>query len=316
MSSLLARHADAVFWLARYIERIESLARILDIHEAFNRDSRGDVDWTSVLQVYADLERFRAHNDAATRNAIVAYYVIDGDNPSSVVASLQAARGNARTVRYLIATDLWAHLTAFANYASSLTAFDLAQGRLSHTCGRLIDLCRTHHGILDATAYRDEAWLFYGVGQMIERADQTTRLLDVRHQALMRPDFDHPALEDSRWNLLLRALGGYNAFRRVHPHGLSRERAARFLLLDADFPRSVGACVAGLERQLTDLRRHFGLFEATPALEWVDAMTVGLDRNRVDPMIRHDLHGLTDWIQRQLTQLSELLSERFLNPQR
>ena len=103
---LLARYADCIFWLARYVERAENLARILDVNETFSRDSRGGQNWRSIVQLNSDEERFFAGHDAAAAHNVVNFYVVDGDNPTSIVSTIRYARENARTLRPLISTEV------------------------------------------------------------------------------------------------------------------------------------------------------------------------------------------------------------------
>src|ERR1700736_1284209 len=105
LSSLLSRYAECIFWLARFVERAENLARILDVNETFSRDSRGGQNWRSIVQLNSDEERFFATHPAPAAHSVVNFYVIDGDNPTSIVSTIRYARENARTLRPLISTE-------------------------------------------------------------------------------------------------------------------------------------------------------------------------------------------------------------------
>src|SRR4028119_1053225 len=104
--SLLSRYAECLFWLARYVERAENLARILDVNETFSRDSRGGQNWMSVLQLYGDEARFKELHGAATADSVLRFYVTDGENPTSIVSSVRSARDNARALRPLISNEM------------------------------------------------------------------------------------------------------------------------------------------------------------------------------------------------------------------
>jgi uncharacterized alpha-E superfamily protein len=125
---LLARYADCIFWLARYVERAENLARILDVNETFSRDGRGGQNWRSIVQLNSDEERFFASHEAAAAHNVVNFYVIDGDNPTSIVSTIRYARENARTLRPLISTEMWVQLNVFYNRLAELSTEDLAPG--------------------------------------------------------------------------------------------------------------------------------------------------------------------------------------------
>ena len=186
---LLARYADCIFWLARYIERAENLARILDVNETFSRDSRGGQNWRSIVQLNSDEERFFASHDTASAHNVVNFYVIDGDNPTSIVSAIRCARENARTLRPLISTEMWVQLNVFYNRLAALSAADLAPGNLAALFAMIKEACQTHTGITEGTFFRDQGWYFYQIGRYIERADQTTRLLDIKYHLLLPEHF-------------------------------------------------------------------------------------------------------------------------------
>ena len=104
---LLSRYAESLFWLARYVERAENLARILDVNETFSRDSRGGQNWLSVLQLYGDEVRFKELHGEATARSVLRFYVTDSANPTSIVAAVRMARENARALRPLISNEMW-----------------------------------------------------------------------------------------------------------------------------------------------------------------------------------------------------------------
>ncbi|MDZ7747609.1 MAG: alpha-E domain-containing protein [Halofilum sp. (in: g-proteobacteria)] len=185
MSSLLARYADAIFWMARYTERAENVARILDVNETFSRDSRGGQNWRSILQLYSDEPRFFQEHASASAESVLYFYTLDDRNPTSILSDLRAARENARTVRPLISTEMWTQLNVFYNRVRALGPQEVAEPRLARFCAMIKEGCQTHTGIIEGTFYRDEGWCFYQLGKHIERADQTTRLLDTKYHLLL-----------------------------------------------------------------------------------------------------------------------------------
>jgi len=184
-SHLLARFAENCFWMARYMERAENLARILDVNETFAQDSSGGQDWLPIVQINADDERFLAKHDEATAQAVLEFYILDRDNPNSIIAAVAAARENARSLRHVISTEMWAHLNVFYGVLDPLTPADLDLTELSRLLNRIKENCQTHTGITEGTFYRDEGWYFYEIGKQIERADQTTRILDIKYHRLL-----------------------------------------------------------------------------------------------------------------------------------
>jgi len=155
--ALLARYADCIFWLARYVERAENLARILDVNETFSRDIRGGQNWRSIVQLNSDEERFFATHDTASVQSVVTFYVIDGDNPTSILSAIRFARENARTLRPLISTEMWVQLNVFYNSLIGLSGADLAPGRLAALFATIKEACQTHTGITCCPVHRMSA---------------------------------------------------------------------------------------------------------------------------------------------------------------
>ena len=125
---LLSRYAECLFWLARYVERAENLARILDVNETFSRDSRGGQNWRSVLQLYGDEARFKEKHGEATAQAVLRFYVTDAANPTSIVSAVRLARENARALRPLISNEMWTQVNVLHNRLGALGGGALAAG--------------------------------------------------------------------------------------------------------------------------------------------------------------------------------------------
>ena len=314
MTRLLARYAECVFWLARYVERAENLARILEVQETFARDSKGSHDWRVVLEINADTERFLAAHPEPSAGAVLAFYVTERGNPTSLVSNLQSARDNARALRPLISTEMWVQLNVFHNRVALLGPQDASEERLARLCAFVKEGCDAHAGITAGTFYRDEAWSFYQLGAAVECADQTTRLLDAKFLASRARADAGPgsAADASYWTATLRSAAGYQAFRRTHPGNMNPAQVAAFMLCDPWFPRSVAFCVGVITEELTRLRRRFGLRLTAPALERLDALTAGLEIANVrQTLARDDLHTLADAIQRDLADLVDALASAF-----
>ena len=307
--TLLARYAECLFWLARYVERVENLARILDVNETFSRDSHGDQNWLSIVNLFADEGRFFARHDSANARTVLEFYVRDTGNPGSILAALRAARENARTLRPLISTEMWTQLNVFCNRLNALSPDDLAPGRRSRLFDEIKQACQTHAGITDGTLYQDQGWHFYEMGKYLERADQTTRLLDMKYHLLLpRPTDVSSPLDVSQWNALLRSAAGYHAYRRLHPRGISPTQVAGFLLLNKRFPRSVHLCIRQAESLLAGLQARYALQGGRRAAEELDGLRGLLDSLRIGEILAAGLHEFLDSVQLRLIVISADLS--------
>jgi uncharacterized alpha-E superfamily protein len=314
MTRLLSRWADNLFWLARYMERAENLARILDVQETFARDSGGRNDWRLVLIINADTEAFAARYPEPDARSVLRFYLIDRSNPTSILSDIQAARENARALRPLISIEMWMQLNMFHNQLAALAPADVAEERLSALCSMVKLGCDTHTGITAGTFYRDEGWCFYQLGAAIECADQTTRLLDAKFLNVTARSDQGPgsAADAFHWMALLRSAAGYQAFRRRHPRGMQPEQVAAFLLCDPCFPRSVACNLGIVAEQLTDLRRRYGLKAASRALQFLDEIGGRLEPREVRAVIANgELHHFDDFLQQSFAELSRLIGEAF-----
>lgn len=311
-TALLCRYAEAAFWMARYMERAENLARILDVNETFARDTDGAQNWLSIVRLNADEERFFTRHDEASGRAVLQFYVLDTENPSSIMSAVAMARENARTLRPLISTEMWSQLNVFHGWLRELTASDLTLSAVSRLCGQIKENCQTHAGIIEGTFYRDQGWYFYHLGKYLERADQTTRLLDIKYHTLLPSPSDVGTPVDvSQWNALLRSAAGYHAFRRMQPHGLQPTRVAGFLIFDREFPRSVTACVMLVNDLLTRLKSRYHLRGGNQALERLDDLLAAMADQTADQIVAAGLHEFLDWVQLRLGEVAVDLSDEF-----
>jgi uncharacterized alpha-E superfamily protein len=309
---LLSRYAEALFWLARYMERIENLARILDVTDTFVRHGAETTGWRSVIQINADEARFTERYGAANAANVAQFYLVDRENPTSILSSLFAARENARTLRPLISTEMWSQINIFYNRVRLLTAADAAPSRVSGLCAYLKEQCQAHAGITDGTFYRDQGWAFYNIGKYLERGDQTSRLVDIKYHTLL-PSADDvgSALDISQWHGLLRAASGYHAYRRIHPSGMTPSSVAGFLLMNHSFPRSITLCVRQIEIYLHQLSSAYGLRGAYPAQEKLDELRAALMDQSIQQVLARGLHEFLDWVQLQFIELHLAVAASF-----
>jgi uncharacterized alpha-E superfamily protein len=308
---LIARHAEATIWLARYMERIENLARILDVTNTFARDPDDTRNWLSIPRINGDLVEFNKRHDIATQGSVGAFYLLDRTNASSVQACIGAARENARMLRALISTEMWLQINVFYGHIRALGAEKISPEHFTAVCNMLKDGAQAHTGITEGTLYRDQAWHFYMIGRYLERADQTTRLLDTRFHSLVPRTDAGDNIDAGQWNALLRAAAGYHAYRREHPNGYRPQEVACFLLANRAFPRSVGLNLGRIERHLSQLRTHYGLRGMSAALERLDHLNAMMTYENVTEVASRDLSPFLDYVQREIGALHQDIVETF-----
>ncbi|MBV9654727.1 MAG: alpha-E domain-containing protein [Acetobacteraceae bacterium] len=312
--TLLSRYAECIFWLARYVERAENLARILDVNETFARDRSGEHNWLPIVQLNADETRFFARHQTATSQAVLQFYVTDADNPTSIVSAVKGARENARTLRPLISTEMWVHLNKFHSRMTTLRMETFGPGQLTGLFSEIKEACQTHVGITEGTFYRDQGWYFSQIGRYLERADQTTRLLDIKYHSLLPSvsDVGSP-IDASQWNALLRSAAGYHAFLRMHSSGLTPGKVAGFLLLNRRFPRSVYLCIRQVETLLTELKSRYMLRGGSRAAETLDSLRAVMGSRSIQSILAQGLHEFLDGTQRHLISVTNEIASDFFS---
>lgn len=310
--SLLARYAEDIYWMARYMERADNLARLLEVNEVFARDSRGAHNWDAFIDLNSDRKRFAEIHGEPTPAKAAYFYMLDSENPTSILFSVRAARENARTLRPLISTEMWTHLNVFYNDLLAITAGPDNLPNIARFCDRVKTACQAHTGITEGTFYRDQGWYFYQMGKHIERADQTTRLVDVKYHTLLPSTEDVGSILDiSQWNAVLRSAAGYHAFRRVQPRGIEPRKVAEFLVLNSRFPRSVRYCVAEVSMLLSQLIYTFQLTRGDSVARAVEVLHRRLEDSDIDAIIRFGMHEFMDTVQLDLIEIANAMGRAY-----
>ncbi len=309
---LLARYAEGLFWMARYLERVENLARLVDVTQTFESPGREAESWLALVRINADEEGFAKRGWNTSADAVKTFYLRDSGNPTGIPASLEAARTNARTLRPLISTEMWMQMNVFHRDMLAIDESELQGDRLSRLCGRIKQGVQAHTGITEGTFYRDQGWCFYQLGRLIERADQITRLLDIRYHLLVPAGGEERRVAElAQWGGVLRGAAGYHAFRRVAPAGFTPVDVVQFLLTDSAFPRSLATCVEGIEAELTQLRSRYGLRGTVAALEQIEDLRAGILGRSVESIVADGLHHFLDAVQRDLIKLAGEIGTAF-----
>ncbi len=311
MNSLLSRYAESVFWMARYFERAESLAAILETQTSFQR-GRADNSWAWIVALYSDEKAFAKAFPEPTAENVIRYYMALTDNPGSIQSSIHSARENARALRPMLSTDMWYQLNDFYTRLTAFGQDDYSEMRLSRTCDAIKRGCYAQLGVAENTLYHDEMWPFFRLGLYLERADQTSRLLDVRFaQQQTGIARDDGRFDFTFWTILLRAASAYHSFRRISPHHIEPKEVARFLIFDPRLPRSIAYCLGEIQAMIEILRRNFGLRHADAAAEQVEAIIGGLGTASKDEHLLENLHSFNDWVQLNLIQVTNELGQAF-----
>jgi uncharacterized alpha-E superfamily protein len=252
---MLSRTADNLYWIARYIERAETMARLLEVGARIAllpSSAEGyRSEWDSLLQASGTAIGFgKKYGDPVQRN-IESYLFFDRDNPSSVASCLFRARENARIIRTALTTQVWDAINTAFQELRELERTPRSQLELTQLTEWTMRHSAMVRGAIDATLLRNDGWDFLNLGYCLERADNTARLIDVKYYVLL-PGIEYvgSGLDNYQWTTLLRALSAHRAFHWAYGGEVTARKIAHFLILNPQCPRSLTSCVQGLNTHL------------------------------------------------------------------
>jgi len=317
---MLSRVANSLYWMARYIERAENIARIVDVNLQLLLDLR-DLDeqrlaahWLPIVQTTGDEEQFFALHKKATAANVTEFLVFQNENPNSIVSSICSARENARMVRDQITVELWEELNRLYWFVRTPTARKVWKDSPSEFFQHIKAGSLHIIGLTDATLIHNEGWWFAQAGKFIERADKTSRILDLRHHSLPAQGAP-PAVsqEDAlEWSAILRSCSGWDAYKSIHGAEVNPVLVAEFLLLNEDFPRSVRFCVGELNNAL---RKISGVREGkfcNDAEKLAGRLAAELQFGAIDEIFEHGLHDYLDGLQAKLNAIGGALFHAYI----
>jgi len=267
---LLSRVADNLYWAARYLERAEGTARILREHTNLLVDlpTSAPVTWEPLLAVTGSSAGFESVFDRPDEHSIVRWLVAERVNPSSILRSIEHARENLRTTREVLPREVWQAVNDLYLYVAAHHSEGVSRRSRGQCCERIIGDCQRTTGILAGTMSRDEAADMWRLGRSIERADMTTRVIDVRCASILeaRPGADDTTakdtFEDVQWMSVLRSLSALQMYHRATRRAVEGPPALRFLLNDEQFPRSVACCLGEVASSLARLPQRSVVLDA------------------------------------------------------
>ena len=260
----------------------------------------------------ADTKLFKEHYPVCDANSVVNFLAFDLDYHSSMLTCLRAARENAKSVRESLSTEVFEQLNNFYHFVNDATA-----DQLTDPTAHFFEEVRQHAlmwtGIIDSTMTHDLRWHFLNVGRLLERADKTSRILDVKYFNLLNNVGDvGTAFDDLQWSAVLSAISGFEAYRREHQM-LDINNIIQFFSLHKTFPRSIHCCVAGVDWSLREIEKASQCEMKRVSLGQIGALRLRLANANVKDIIAGGLHEFVDSIQTELNTVSESLQQDYFN---
>ena len=311
---MLGRTAQNLFWLSRYVERAENMARLLDVGYRMSLTSRregGAAEHLVSMMQAAEVDDIFAEKHKVADVATVSHFMLfDESNPSSVRSCLMAARTNARSVRTALTLEVWETINAAWLEFAAIKPKDITGGKLPELLGWVKEVSHQFRGALISTILRDDGYAFATIGGYVERADNTARILDMKYYVLLpRATLVGGDVDMQQWTLILRAASAHRSYRHVYHDRYKAWNIADYLILRPEMPRSLSFCFSHITRTLEMLAVAYG--KRLPCHEAVAEVNAMLDGNNMDAIFQSGLHEfLTEFIARN-NRLTEAMSESY-----
>ena len=308
---MLSRNAERVYWLGRYIERTEDTARLLNAFSQVMLDlpKNNKLGWNVLLKIMSVESLFHEHYEEANEHNVVEFLIANRENPGSLLSAIRSARENARTSKDLFPLEGWEMLNDL-NLLMKQTAASVIRRRdrfrfLTEVIGR----CQQFNGLIQSSMSRNQAHEFLSLGVHIERADMTSRTLDIAAGILLRRGVEESTHDHHIWMEILKAQNAVGMYRVVNGPRISHVSVLRFVLCNNDFPRSIKYCL----EELSQIALSFPSYEKF--LESSDKLMKKMDSyTEKDFVVSKDLRVSFDEIQLGIIDLHNIIANTWLYP--
>lgn len=306
---MLSRVASSIYWMGRYLERAENYARFLEVNYNLMLDLPPDMkeQWDAILQSTADEKFFKSKYKLYNRKNIINFLAFDVTNPNSIISSVNYARENARIVRENLSKESWEKINELYHFVKkSAEEKNLKNGSPRIFFETVKNYILLLYGLDDSTVAKTEGWYFKQMGLFIERADKTSRILDVKYHILLpAPQMVGSPLDFLHWNALLKSVSGYNTYKKFYPN-INPEGIVEFLILNRYFPRSIYYCLSMIAHSLNQVSE-----KNDSAKKEIYKLVSELDEANAGEIIANGLHEYIDALQTRLNKISDKIDENF-----
>ena len=310
---MLSRVADSIYWLNRYIERAENTARFVDVnlHLMLDLPADSDQQWEPLIKTSGDRALFDEYYDEYTQENVMRFLTIEPDNPNSILACVHKARENARSVREVISSEMWMQVNRFYLMVRNAAygEFDLLNASPHEFYTQIKLAGHMFEGVMDATMSHSDAWHWGRIGRFLERADKTTRILDMKYFILL-PDVTYvgTALDNIQWSALLRSASALEMYRKRYGR-IEPRNVVDFLLLDREFPRTARYCVHQAEQSLRAITGSPPGTYLNGAEQRLGRLCAQLDFTSTPEILRTGLHEFLDDLQGSINEVDDAVHD-------
>ena len=304
---MLSRVAENLYWLGRYLERAENTARLIQVttHLQLDLPTTVKTSWTSLLDIFAIKSLFDQYHEESDERSVLRFLLVETSNPGSICSSLRLARENARSIRDILPQSGWEKINHLYQYSESEGGKGIYKKHRFDTLEHIISSIQEINGCLQGTMLHDAGYQFLCIGSSLERADMTSRIVDVQTEKLLPTSSDHAVhYENLQWMSVLKSVSAYENYRRASQQPINHKTALNFLFKDKTFPRSVAFCLQNVEHCAWNLGNGQKLITEARSVRLFVADANCSKRNE-------DLHKFVDDLQKSLTRINARVLELF-----
>lgn len=316
---MLSRVADSLYWMSRYIERAENTSRLLDVNLQLMLDFEGLDDsaltghWEPILNSSGNSELFRKLYTTADSRAVTEFITFNPENPNSILSCINNARENARMVRDQISAEMWEVINDTYHKLRNRTAESIWEQGAYQFYEDLKNDSLLFQGHSEATFTHDQGYKFLQVGKYLERADQTSRIIDIKHHMVL-PGNEEPggAVDIAQWMAVLRGCSAFEAYHHRYVEEVQHRNVTEFLILSPNFPRSIRFCLSALDYHMRSITFTAEGQFSNQAEQLSGRIRSEIIYTTIDEILDEGLNPYLDRFQQKLIQLNNAILESYV----
>lgn len=312
---MLSRVANSIYWMSRYVERVENIARIVDVNLLLILENQIEVSeqWEPLVKITGDWDFFIQKYGKATRENVIEFLTFDSEYSNSLLSCVISARENARSIREIISSEMWEQINKFYLFLADPKSKQQVLTASNEFYNEVKLHSHLFFGITDAVMSHNESWHFYKLGQMIERADKISRIVHVKYFHVLPNIKDiGTTYDDIQWAALLKSASGFEMYRKIYQR-MTPEKIIEFLFLDQNFPRSVSFCLNAANASLHAISESNTESYKNKSEQILGALRSELAYTDINHIISFGLHEYIDELQSKLNSLGDSIHTTFFD---
>ncbi len=309
---MLGKTAGGLYWMFRFLERAENTARLIEagFRMALTRSTDPESEWKSVIVTSAAQSAYDAKHSSYDSSHVTDFLLRDADNPSSVLSVIKAARDDARLVRTALTSEVWSAVNETWMLLKDVLSAPIPETDLPEVLATIRHQSALVRGAMHGTMLRTDSYDFCRLGTLIERADSSARIIDVKYYALLpSPALVGSRMDNIQWETILRSVSAYRSYRGAVDGGYTPTGIASFLILDRRMPRSLAFCASGLVEYLTYLAEEYD--DKRPCLAQAEALNARLKGRDIGSIFEEGLHEFIGSLLRDIASLGQQIEQDY-----